>query len=409
LRRSPLILIILAIGIAAGWQQPAPAAAQGLAVDAVIWHFGGANGDYPGAEQNDSLLPIDWVYVKTHDGTNWMSTFDSHSAAVSGPEQIKKLRDEVYGPQGIGLAAWFVPKGTNVSGQLDMAKAVIDAGVDVLLADVEPYAGFCNDDCAHLAETFWKQLREQRPNATLGVIYDPRPAHWEKAGLKQWLAHSDWALPMCYWEAFSGQGDWGDPAGCVTRAHTDLVETLAPDKNIKYAPMLQAYSTTGERVTQAMDAAYLAGSERVSLYRRGTATMDIWNAVATYTPPGGPPQSPVTAAAWGDIDCSGAIDIGDAVKLARGIIGLSIGKAPGCPEIGDSVEVGDVPQTWGDIDCDGVVSIGDALKTSRKLLGLSVSQQAECPSLDTVVSFIARAAEPAFMDVGPLMEPESLP
>ena len=77
---------------------------------------------------------------------------------------------------------------------------VLDSGVTALYADIEPFDGFCNLDCAYLAENFWWPLSASRPNANLGVIYDPRPWFWEHRRLDRWLATANVALPMCYWE-----------------------------------------------------------------------------------------------------------------------------------------------------------------------------------------------------------------
>jgi hypothetical protein len=42
-------------------------------------------------------------------------------------------------------------------------REVIDAGVKGLIADVEPYSGFCNQNCAMLAEQFWKPSAPSAP------------------------------------------------------------------------------------------------------------------------------------------------------------------------------------------------------------------------------------------------------
>ncbi|MDO8615771.1 MAG: hypothetical protein Q7T33_08565 [Dehalococcoidia bacterium] len=40
----------------------------------------------------------------------------------------------------------------------------------------------------------------------------------------------------------------------------------------------------------------------------------------------------------GDVDCSGAVNIGDAQKIARRLISLAITQAEGCPDVGEAVE-----------------------------------------------------------------------
>ncbi len=43
--------------------------------------------------------------------------------------------------------------------------------------------------------------------------------------------------------------------------------------------------------------------------------------------------------AWGDVDCGGGINPVDALKVLRSDAGLSVNKAPGCPEIGSGLPV----------------------------------------------------------------------
>ena len=285
-RPALLITAFIALAFLAISSQPTPpVSAQAIQADAVIWVF---SKDYPGAEPNDSLLPIQTVYVKTHDGTDWMSTWDMSPPAVSGPDSIRRLLG-VYHQQGIDVAAWFVPYGTDVQGQLSMAEQVIDAGVAALYVDVEPFSGFCDSDCGFLAENFWRSLRAARPAARLGVIYDPRTSYWGSSATATWLSVADVAVPMCYWESFAGQPPWDDPAGCVEQARFDL-NTLAPGRSLDYVPMLQGDSTP-QRFLQALDGASISGASHVSVWRRGVVPADVWSAIRNY--PG-----PATEACW---------------------------------------------------------------------------------------------------------------
>jgi hypothetical protein len=289
MHRFRLALVLLASLLAIqqlGPQGKAPTA-EAVDIEAVIWQFGK---DYPGAQSDDTLLPVQTVYIKTHDATNWMSTYDEDPMAVAGPNSIRRLIDHYRG-QGIEVVAWFVPKGGDVESQLYMAKAVLDSGVRALYADIEPFDGFCHLDCDFLAREFWWRLRQERPQANLGVIYDPRPWTWVEGGTSNWLAVANAALPMCYWELYVDQGVWGDPRGCVSQAHSDL-SWLAPGLSLEYVPMLQG-DTTGGRFLDAMDAAREAGASKISLWRRGVVTQEVWEAAWNIWEP-----SPVVAAAW---------------------------------------------------------------------------------------------------------------
>ena len=283
-RPALLTTAFIALAFLAAGSQSAPSAgAQTMQADAVIWQF---DMDYPGAEPNDSLLPIQTVYVKTHDGTDWMSTYDKSPAAISGPDSVQHLVD-VYNAQGIQMAAWFVPFGTDIQAQLTMAEQVIDAGVSALYVDVEPFYGFCDSDCGFLAENFWWSLRAARPAARLGVIYDPRTWYWESSATAKWLRVADVAQPMCYWESFAGTTPWGDPAGCVQQARFDL-NKLAPGRALDYVPMLQGDSTA-QRFTEALDGASISGASHVSVWRRGVVPAAVWSAIRNYAGPAAEP------------------------------------------------------------------------------------------------------------------------
>ena len=274
-RRLILLAFIAALGVL-GTQQAARADSADIRVEAVIWQFGR---DYPGADPNDVNLPVKTVYIKTHDGTDWMSKYDSNPNAVSGPDALRKLIQD-YSYQGVDVVAWFVPYGTDIEGQLQRAREVIDTGVKGLIADVEPYSGFCNANCGMLAEQFWKPLRAQRPNANLGVTYDPRTGALGKGAISAWLSVADMAAPECYWETFAGQGVWGGPGTCLLQAHADL-EAMTPGRNVEFAPMLQG-ATSGASMRVALDTALYLGAERVSLWRRGVVPAEVWNEIKAY-------------------------------------------------------------------------------------------------------------------------------
>lgn len=264
--------------------------ANGISVEPFVWAF---KEDYPGVEPADWKLPIDTVYVKTHEGTTWMSKWDDNSNEIYGPDAVRRMIGE-YKKAGIRTIAWFVPEGKNYEGQLAWARAVIDAGVDGLYADIEPYPGFCDQDCAAIAENFWKKLRIQRPDAELGVIYDPRPQHWEKSGIYGWMSVADVALPMCYWETFAGQSPWGDPRGCIFRAASDL-KTLGAGRDIEYVPIFQG-DTSPEAMKTAIAALEPVGADRMSIWRRGIVQPPVWNAIAEMTRPAPGPQAAVIPA-----------------------------------------------------------------------------------------------------------------
>lgn len=96
--------------------------------------------------------------------------------------------------------------------------------------------------------------------------------------------------------------------------------------------------------------------------------------------------SATATVAWGDIDCSGTVTIGDAQKIARNLIDLPITQSDSCPALNDSVEVDGTTRLWGDIDCNGNRGIGDAQKLARNLIALEITIGLGCPSTTQLVT-----------------------
>jgi len=282
-----VLLTMLAIGGQHFGMDLTPQPAKAIEIETVVWQFGQ---DYPGVEGDDTLLPVGTVHIKTHDGTDWMSTYDGSTKAVRGPASLRRLIAD-YNAKGIEVVAWFVPKGPDIETQIRMAEEVLDTGVKALYADAEAFDGFCYADCNYLAEQFWWRLRSERPEATLGVIYDPREWTWQDSGAWKWLATANAALPMCYWEVYADQGIWANPSGCVSQAHADL-NWLAPGRQLEYIPMLEG-DTSGDKFLAAMDAARSAGSSSVSIWRRGLVRPEVWEAAWNIWEP-----TPAVASAW---------------------------------------------------------------------------------------------------------------
>jgi hypothetical protein len=96
---------------------------------------------------------------------------------------------------------------------------------------------------------------------------------------------------------------------------------------------------------------------------------------------------------WGDWNCDGDVNIGDAVANARASIDLSY--TNNCDlDIGDEVEVTNAGDTetreWGDANCLDGAGIGDAVYIARKLIGLDgASAGGSCPGLAETVEIPA--------------------
>lgn len=74
------------------------------------------------------------------------------------------------------------------------------------------------------------------------------------------------------------------------------------------------------------------------------------------------------------MDCSGAVDAVDALKILRSVAGLSVAQNEPCDDIGSAA-----PEKHGDINCNGDVDAVDALFILRYVAALSVNMPQGCP------------------------------
>ena len=89
---------------------------------------------------------------------------------------------------------------------------------------------------------------------------------------------------------------------------------------------------------------------------------------------------PITVASHlsGDVDCSGAVNSIDALKLSRHVAGLSVAQMQPCPAIGTGD--GDI---FGDVNCDGSITAVDALFVLRFVAGMPVNLPQGCRPVGT--------------------------
>ena len=88
----------------------------------------------------------------------------------------------------------------------------------------------------------------------------------------------------------------------------------------------------------------------------------------------------------GDVDCDGTVSSTDALEILRYRANLGVSQQPGCPSIGGSqpAAVGAQSQSvFGDVDCSGQVDGGDALDILRYVVLLPVTLPDGCPGIGT--------------------------
>lgn len=84
---------------------------------------------------------------------------------------------------------------------------------------------------------------------------------------------------------------------------------------------------------------------------------------------------------FGDTDCGGAVNIGDAINVSRTLVDLNVNQQPECPGLEEQLTVGDDKIQWADFNCSGEINIGDAIVLARSLVDLPVNVGVGCPEL----------------------------
>jgi len=92
-----------------------------------------------------------------------------------------------------------------------------------------------------------------------------------------------------------------------------------------------------------------------------------------------------TPRTWGDLDCTNGINTADVLQALRVDAGLENVQPPGCPVIGDEVQVNGVTRIWGDVDCSTAFNLLDSLKSLREDAGLPADRPVGCPDMGELV------------------------
>ncbi|GEM_PF-1848430 len=141
------------------------------------------------------------LVIKTNDGTDWMSAYDTSKDAISGPRSIEKLAT-FFDNANVPLHAWTVVNGTEPKQEADMAALVLNSGAKSLFIDLEPYAGFWRgtEQDAHI---YGERLRQLAPSARLTTSVDGRPWEIPNIPLEEFASFTDAIAPQIYWNLFN--------------------------------------------------------------------------------------------------------------------------------------------------------------------------------------------------------------
>jgi LysM repeat protein len=231
------------------------------------------------------------IILKTHDGTEWMSEYDTSRYAVSGYAQVQTLAQYFEG-DGVPFHAWCVVHGDKPIEEARLAAAVLLSGARSIFLDVEPHGGFWRGTPAD-ATAFGQELRRLVPDAEVVLSIDARPWLKNAIPLQQFLPYINAIAPQHYWRTFDNQANYDKyrdagfavPAGGVTPEFL-LSTTLATYKDIPlpiHHTGQGAADDLGEWL-RFVNAAYALDADFLSVWRYGVTSDQILSLVASKTP-----------------------------------------------------------------------------------------------------------------------------
>jgi hypothetical protein len=164
-----------------------------------IWQFS-VDGDAAGIIETLAAYGLSAI-VKTHDGAEWMATYDHVDGAIAGPEDVATMA-AIFEDSGVPFHAWAVVKGADPAREAEMAAQVLQSGARTLTLDLEPGEDFWVGAQAD-AYRFGEELRAREPYARVDVSIDPRPWKMLEVPLGEFADFTDGIRPQMYWDLFN--------------------------------------------------------------------------------------------------------------------------------------------------------------------------------------------------------------
>jgi hypothetical protein len=237
------------------------------------------------------------VVMKTHDGLEWMSTYDHAPGAISGPGQVQKIAS-IFERAGVPFHAWSVVKGIDPAAEAQMAYEVLSAGARSLTLDLEGSSGFwlgSRDD----ALRFGDELRGRTPFGRVDISIDPRPWRINLVPMSEFVAYTDAIQPQLYWDTFdspdnlSGYEAAGYPApqGMSPEFLLDATAAVLAPYNRPILPVGQGAAGDPATWPRFAHRAWALKMEAISVWRYGVTPAATLQYVGA-NPPGREPKAP---------------------------------------------------------------------------------------------------------------------
>ena len=223
------------------------------------------------------------ILLKTHDGTDWMSTYDASLYSVWGADQVAVLAG-YFERYGVPFHAWCVVKGLDPRREAEMAAEVIAAGARSITVDLEPHSGFWQGTRLD-ALAFGSEFRRRQPGATLYVSVDPRPWVLPRVPLAEFASFAQGFAPQLYWETFNTSdnilryqysGFSVGPGGITPEFLVSATETLLRPYRLPILPAGQGAARDPATWPRFLRAALDADMDIVSVWRYGVTPSAVW-------------------------------------------------------------------------------------------------------------------------------------
>ena len=321
---------VATLGLTCQIPQPSPLVpprgrARGLPHLAWAWHFGV---DGP-PERIASVLAQNnlGIILKTHNGTDWMSRWDTTPYAITGPEQLAVLA-HYFESYGVPFHTYCVLQGLNPQREAEMCAQVIAAGARSIVIDLEPHAGYWQGT-PQGALTFGQEFRRRQPGGTLYLCVEPRPWQLSRVPVAEFASFSQGFAPMIYWESFNtpenvsyfnSSGFPPGEAGVTPEFLLDVSRSLLGGYGLPIMPVGQGASTNHDAWVRFVDHAHALGMGSVSVWRYGVTGDDVWQLLKSVEPRPG-----VT---WDTTGTTLGLGVGGSARVANTGSCLNIRKAP---------------------------------------------------------------------------------
>ncbi len=260
-----------------------------------VWQFS-ADGR---PEQIAASLAADscGVMMKTHDGLEWMSTYDHTPDAITGPQQVQTVAS-IFERNGVPFHAWSVIKGIDPVREAQMAADVLAAGARSLTLDLEGSSGFWVAGAGE-AQRFGDELRRLTPFGRVDISIDPRPWRINLVPMNEFVVFTDAILPQLYWDTFDSgpnidgyrRSGYPPPNGMSPEFLLDATASVLAQYNRPILPVGQGAAADPATWPRFAHRAWALQMESISVWRYGVTPTQTLRYLGL-NPPGQEPQAP---------------------------------------------------------------------------------------------------------------------